>query len=652
MNYKPLTLVIIALLTVSSFNSLIVSAFAAPPELRRVIIGFHAHPSDDLILRYGGKIKYRYQSIPAIACWLPPQAIEALKHNPQIAYIEDDVVVSLVGRLTKPPNPNKPAKKGFLVTCAYVDGIEASVPYEVDGVSMGTTTDTLRLAPATYVVTATYYGITHEQTATVLAGQTTLVTFYFTSPQPSPQTGFLTVDAKLDNDIPVAAYVEVYLGDELHCQNMTPFTVELAPTTYSLTAVFDNHTQHRTTDVVANQTTWESFVFPAPSEPPPPTQGTLQITTTPILDGEIFINGVSQGLAPVTTDVVVGSYTISFGDVSGYVTPVPQTAVVQENQTTSVVGVYQPLPPPDPELPWGVDRIDAELAWSTSNGTNVQVAILDTGIDKDHPELQGNILAGINFVWSSFPFLWNPNAWDDDHGHGTWCAGIVGALKNNAGVVGVAPDVDLVAVKVLDASGSGQLSDIIAGIEWCMNNCIDVISMSFAGPDYSNAFHNICNAAYTQGIVLIAAAGNVGDGNPLTNEVQYPAKYESVIAVAAVDQQDVVASFSADGDDVEVAAPGVSIYSAWRGGGFKVGSGTSAACPHVAGTVALFIRLDITQPLFKAYDTNNDTRWDSWEVRKRLHDTADDLGAVGVDVFYGYGLVDAQEAVTGVQTTP
>lgn len=568
MKNKKLSAVFVALLVLSCLNGFAVSAFASSnkPEFRSVIIGFKENPSEALIQQYGGRIKYSYNAIPAIACWLPHQAIEALEKNPQIEYIEEDVVVSILGKPDKPPkppNPNKPARKGYLVTRAFLDGVEINISYEVNGVSMGITPDTLELKPANYTVTVTYGNETKEEIVEVFSRETTIVEFQFVSPPPPP---------------------------------------------------------------------------------PPPVQGTLQITTTPVT-GEVFIDGISQGPAPVTKDLDIGSYTISFGDVSEYITPVPQTVTVYENQTTFVEGVYQPIPPPPPsDIPWGIDRIDADLAWNTSTGINEQVAILDTGIDKDHPDLQDNILAGINFVWYWLgPPFWNPNAWDDDMGHGTWCAGIV---------EDVAPDVDLVAVKVLDATGSGYTSDIIAGIDWCMDNVIDVISMSFQSPEYSNAFHNICNAAYVQGIVLVAASGNTGDGNPSTNDVMYPAKYESVIAVSGIDENDVVASFSSDGAEVELCAPAVNINSTWMGGGYNTGSGTSGACPHVSGTVASVISLDITLAQFVGYDLNNNGVWDSWEARNRLRATADDLGTAGRDVFYGYGLVDAQEAVTGVQTTP
>jgi subtilisin family serine protease len=204
----------------------------------------------------------------------------------------------------------------------------------------------------------------------------------------------------------------------------------------------------------------------------------------------------------------------------------------------------------------------------------------------------------------------------------------------------------------MDAMGFGTIGDVIAGIDWCMDNYIDVISMSFVDPTYSSAFHDISNMAYIQGIVLIGASGNDGDGNPATNDVLYPAKFDGVIAVSGIDEYDVVASFSSDGAEVEICAPAVNIESTWMGGGYQTHDGTSGACPYVSGTVALIRSTDINLPQFDGYDLDSDGKWDSWEIRNRLEDTADDLGDAGRDIFYGYGLVDAQEAVTGVQTTP
>jgi len=131
---------------------------------------------------------------------------------------------------------------------------------------------------------------------------------------------------------------------------------------------------------------------------------------------------------------------------------------------------------------WGVDKIDAELVWSTTTGSGVDVAILDTGIDYDHPDLVDNIAGGVNYTgWWYRDGNTNKMYWNDNNGHGTHCAGIVAASHNGSGVVGVAPDASLWAVKILGNDGSGYVSDIIQGLEWCVDNNIDIASMSFGG---------------------------------------------------------------------------------------------------------------------------------------------------------------------------
>jgi len=287
-------------------------------------------------------------------------------------------------------------------------------------------------------------------------------------------------------------------------------------------------------------------------------------------------------------------------------------------------------------LPWGVDRIDADLVWSYNKGTGVNVSIIDTGIDYTHPDLDANYKGGYDFANDDA----DPK---DDNGHGTHCAGIVAAEDNDIGVVGVAPEANLYAVKVLNRFGSGWLSDVIAGIDWSVDNDMDVVSMSLGTSTYSASLETACNNAYNTGLVLVAAAGNSGDGDPTTDEYSYPAAYGSVIAVGATDSTDVAPSWSNSGPYLELAAPGVSIYSTLptyrvtltRTYGYDYGtlSGTSMACPHVTGTAALVIASNPTL-------TNVD-------VRSRLQATADDLGPVGWDSVYGYGLVDADEAAPG-----
>ena len=270
------------------------------------------------------------------------------------------------------------------------------------------------------------------------------------------------------------------------------------------------------------------------------------------------------------------------------------------------------------QTPWGIAKIRAPEVWVTGNkGTGIKVAIVDTGIDTAHPDLK--VVGGATFVAGT-------SSYNDDNGHGTHCAGIVAALNNELGVVGVAPEAALYAVKVLDRSGSGYVSDVISGIEWCITNNMQVVSMSFGSTSDSTSLHAECDKAYSANIVLVAAAGNNGPGS---NTLTYPAKYSSVIAVGATDSNDAVASWSSRGPELSVTAPGVSVYSTYKGGTYATLSGTSMACPHVAGTVALILNKALHTPA---------------EVKDILQKTAVDKGTTGWDTAYGYGRIDAYAA--------
>ena len=305
--------------------------------------------------------------------------------------------------------------------------------------------------------------------------------------------------------------------------------------------------------------------------------------------------------------------------------PEPAIENIQKNPRVTYVEMDGEVHTLDAELDisWGVKRIGAGTVHESGNkGTGVNVAIIDTGIDYTHSDLDDNFgtLLGYDFAnGDSDPM--------DDNGHGTHCAGIVAAEDDDEGVVGVAPEAYLYAVKVLDSGGSGSLSNVIAGIQWSVDNSMDVISMSFGSDFRSISLKKACDNAYRSGVLLVAAAGNDGY-SPGKGNVDYPARYDSVIAVAATESNDNRASFSSTGPDVELAAPGVDIYSTVPGG-YGTKDGTSMACPHVAGTAALAIAAG------------------EGDVRQRLQDTADDLGDEGKDNLYGYGLVDADEAALG-----
>ena len=280
---------------------------------------------------------------------------------------------------------------------------------------------------------------------------------------------------------------------------------------------------------------------------------------------------------------------------------------------------------------WGVKHIGAGTVHEGDNkGAGVKVAIIDSGIDYNHPDLVANYAGGYDFVNSDGDPM-------DDDGHGTHVAGTVAAEDNDFGVVGVAPEAKLYALKVLGADGTGSYSDVIAALEWAVYNGMQVTNNSYGSSGNPGELVKAAfDEAYAEGVLNVCAAGNSGNPPGRGDNVIYPARYESCIAVAATDQSNSRAKWSSTGLDLELSAPGVSINSTLLGGGCGTGSGTSMASPHVAGTAALVIAAGVT-------DLNGDGLIND-EVRLVMNGTADDLGEVGWDPKYGYGLLDADEA--------
>ena len=282
---------------------------------------------------------------------------------------------------------------------------------------------------------------------------------------------------------------------------------------------------------------------------------------------------------------------------------------------------------PDFESQWGPVQIKAPEAWDITQGSSeVRIAICDTGIDQNHEDLIGRIVANKNFTSS--------RSVDDKFGHGTHVAGIAAAVPNNGlGVAGIAFNSSLMNVKVLGDDGSGYYSWVVKGIIWAADHRAKVINLSLGGPAGSGTLQNAINYAWNKGCVVVAAAGNDGSGNP-----SYPAFYDNCIAVAATDSNDGKAGFSNHGFWVDVAAPGVDIYSTLPNHKNQLGprnygalSGTSMAAPHVAGVAALVWTTE--------YGTSNNA------VRERIETTGDELeGTLGND---GIGRVNASLAVGG-----
>ncbi|MFH2112725.1 MAG: S8 family serine peptidase [Candidatus Bathyarchaeota archaeon] len=272
-------------------------------------------------------------------------------------------------------------------------------------------------------------------------------------------------------------------------------------------------------------------------------------------------------------------------------------------------------------IPWGVDRIDAERAWEVTQGKGIKVAVVDTGIDYTHLDLRPNYRGGISFV----PTERSPM---DYNRHGTHVSGTIAAARNCLGVVGVAPSAYLYAVKVLNSRGSGMWSYLLAGLEWCVRNRMDVVNMSLGASTAPTIIERICDFAYRNNILLVAAAGNTGGA------VGYPARYRSVIAVSATTASNTLAAFSSRGPEVELCAPGDQVYSTLPGNKYGILSGTSMAAPHVTGVGALAISSHRYAIPMKGVEI----------IRKLLCWTADNLGLPGRDPLYGYGLVDAEQA--------
>jgi subtilisin len=281
-----------------------------------------------------------------------------------------------------------------------------------------------------------------------------------------------------------------------------------------------------------------------------------------------------------------------------------------------------------PTIPWNIRQIGADKVQAAHNtGDGVRVAVIDTGIDYLHPDLRDVYAGGYNFVNRTADPL-------DDNGHGTHCAGIIAATGSQNGIYGTAPGISLYSVKVLDSRGDGYTSDVVQGIYWAKENNMKVASMSLASSYDSQAMHDAVDDATESGVLIVAAAGNSGEIGGAGETISYPAKYDGVFAVAAVNRHNRRAWWSGTGYELGVSAPGVHVRSTFPGGEYTILSGTSMATPHVAGVAAL------------VYSAHPD--WTTRQVKEKIISTATPLGNHRL---YGAGLINATAAadVPGVQ---
>jgi subtilisin family serine protease len=248
------------------------------------------------------------------------------------------------------------------------------------------------------------------------------------------------------------------------------------------------------------------------------------------------------------------------------------------------------------------------------------VAVVDTGVQSDHPDLQGRLVKGMNIVDPSSP----P---EDDVGHGTHVAGIIAAqVNNNEGVAGLTWFTKIMPVKVLDSTGAGSTYSVAKGIIWATDHGANIINMSLGNYAEAAFLHDALKYAYEHGVILVAASGNDNTDRP-----GYPAAYPEVFAVSATDADESRADYSNYGDYIDVVAPGTSIPSTYPGSRYAALSGTSMASPHVAALASLVCAVNP--------DLTNE------EVMELLRQTAKDLGPSGKDNDFGYGQIDVRSAL-------
>ncbi len=233
-----------------------------------------------------------------------------------------------------------------------------------------------------------------------------------------------------------------------------------------------------------------------------------------------------------------------------------------------------------PVIPWGVEQISAPEAWNRSLGKHIKIGVIDTGIDYQHPDLRDSIGKSINLL--------NPHllAWDDN-GHGTHIAGTIAGASQQLGVVGVAPRAVIHPVKAFDQYGSAYVSDIIAGIDWCVQQKIQIINMSFGMKTFNKSLQTAVLHAYRSGTIIVASSGNDGK----KSSVDFPARFPQVVSVGATTRKKTIAHFTNCGKGIDVFAPGERIFSTWLHGEYHEMSGTSMATAHVSGVTALMLSI-------------------------------------------------------------
>lgn len=350
--------------------------------------------------------------------------------------------------------------------------------------------------------------------------------------------------------------------------------------------------------------------------------------TSSLVELYAYVDQVGAEIVSEIPELGVVEVVFPDGDIEGHVLAMRSLDSVQyaePNYFTTFVETY----PNDPgwSNQYSLLNIQAPLGWDMTTGSpNVTIAILDTGVDLTHPDLSSKLVPG-------YDILNNDNDPSDDHGHGTHVAGIAAAVTDNhTGVAGASWGAQIMPVKVLNSSGSGTYANLAAGIVWAADHGAQIINLSLGGSFRSPILEDAVNYAYSQGVVQVAAAGNSGIGSVL-----YPGSYAHVVAVGATDANNDRAGFSNYGPELELVAPGVSIYSTSIGSVYGNRSGTSMAAPLVSGLAAILAGMS------RPYTPEL--------IFYEMASTALDLGSPGRDIYYGYGLIQMDAAIRSALPT-
>lgn len=275
-----------------------------------------------------------------------------------------------------------------------------------------------------------------------------------------------------------------------------------------------------------------------------------------------------------------------------------------------VVNEKDPPMPMSQTVDWGTNVLNIPTLHEMGlTGEGIRVAVIDTGIDKEHPDLKGGIAGIVNTT---------REAMSATHGHGIGAAGIIGARNNTRGILGTAPECQILGIKSMRETGGGSISEIVDGIEAAMALEVDVINLSLGTTADVPSLKSVIKEAIQEGIYVVCSAGNSGGDDT----VVYPARYTGTFAVGATNQSGKVSAFSSRGTQVDIAAPGERVLTTWKNKSYARVSGTSFSAPYVSGLFALFKQADILV---------NHTR---------LEATAIDIEEPGKDKKSGWGLIN------------